>query len=396
VRGAVVTVDIRISRLTRLPHWSKFLTHANLSFTSVTSGVSICLLCSSCSQLESLDLSYCHHLDRYSLAWLVMARKLTRLVLKGCAQIDDFAIGFLPKTARALTFLDISSLPCVTHRCLYDVMQLPQLRHLDLCDSLNIDDWKPLLAVSGTAPPLCSLSLPGNEEVTDSQLCTLADRYPQLESLALFVGDSDLFTGASLQHLTRRCSRLHKLDMAISHPNSLVHALPALRTLPSVALDLCYGAFTDDIVRSIALNVPCLTSLCFYANPDDLPVYHMTAETLQLFTQHCPLITRLQLFASKLPAAALKLIGRFTRLTQLDLTSPNVANAPLRYLAASLPRLTQLVLLMPQKAQEAASLNSCFLSLSHLTHVVLFLDVFTDNDMSRLGNEFYMFTWLTL
>jgi hypothetical protein len=27
---------------------------------------------------------------------------------------------------------------------------------------------------------------------------------------------------------------------------------------------------------------------------------------------------------------------------------------------------------------------------------VLFLDVFTDNDMSRLGNEFYMFTWLTL
>lgn len=433
-----------VSIVANANHWTPHITTVNLSYTSV---VNIFNLLSRCPQLRDLDISNCVNIDHNAFASLVLAPRLKKLNVAGCEQVDDFAIEFLPRTAPGLEELNLSALPNITHACLPSVVQLTELRILDLSDSLGVDDWTPLIHenfplkfqhILPTLPPtsnLRCLALPGNEEVTDAQILILSSLHPNLDHLTLFVGDSSEFNGRSLDILLEQCSTLRSLDLAISSEPALLTALPTLRLLTSLALDVCYGAFSDETVRLVAANAPGLTSLSFYNNPEEhtesdqddgvAPVYRITDETMKALVDGCPKLKKLQVFCDKLSSEGLKMLTMFPDMTHLvgfiylflqcvsswpyvfrqyhnchhsfliiillfptqDLTNPHLTAPVLRHLSENLPQLTHLVLMNPSKHTPETKLHRLFekrLGLQ-LRHLVLFLDAFTDDDLKRLG-----------
>lgn len=295
--------------------------------------------------------------------------------------------SFLPVSAPNLTCLNLRNNSSLTPNCLRDLRALRELEELNIGGCERIDDWLPLL-YTGKNTNLRKLILTGlEEEVSDQQVEFLADCYPNLEELSVFFGASESFSGHSLNYLIEKCQRLKKLDLAVSSEVALTNAIPAFRKLEELSLDIGFAGFNSEILYQLATNAPNLISLFFGSNSTDFSASHIiNDESLQVLSQFCPKIRLLSINCSELSPLGIRTVSNFSELTDLALTGTKLCNANMKYLAANLPNLERLVLIMPEKLHESAKISYLFRGLSKLKHIGLVLDVFTDKDLQCLGS----------
>lgn len=296
-----------------------------------------------------------------------------------------FLISFLPTAAPRLVELNVSGIISLTPSCLRDIRALRELQVLDISGCSRIDDWRALL-YGGRNPHIRKLILTDEvEDITDQHVDILAETYPNIQNLELSVTASENFGGQSLISLVHKCPKLRRLRLRVAGSAVLMTSIPSLRNLSELCLDIHGGIFDEPSLINLAYNCPNLTSLCFSVPHNDPVPYFMTDATLELLTELCPKLRRLQIFCDLLSPIGLRAVTKFSHLTYLSLTGPKLCNANMKAIALNSPKLTHFALISPEKLTESAKISTLFKGLDNLKRVELVLDVFTDKDLEAIG-----------
>ncbi|KAI1502706.1 hypothetical protein F5X99DRAFT_378207 [Biscogniauxia marginata] len=232
---------------------------ANLNLTSMTAVTnSACKIISQhCPQLESLNVSWCKHMDARGVRMIVRGcprlrdlrageikgfnnldvaeaifetNNLERLVLSGCMELDDDALKTMIHGAKPEIDI-LTDRPIVPPR---------KLRHLDLSRCSQLTD-QGVKSLGYLVPELQGLQLSGCTSLTDSALESILATTPRLTHLEL-EDLSELTNDILSEHLAKApCApRLEHLSVSYCENLSDIGMLPVIKkcvSLKSVDMD---------------------------------------------------------------------------------------------------------------------------------------------------------------
>lgn len=117
------------------------LTKLNIFGLRATTDAALWLLARGCSQLESLDLSWCASITDAGIERLCRCPRLRRLCLSGCERVTGASVAKVASTAPALSYLDVSWTTIHDKGVAAITMATPHLRilHMNWCRAISND-----------------------------------------------------------------------------------------------------------------------------------------------------------------------------------------------------------------------------------------------------------------
>lgn len=249
------------------------LVHLNLTGLSAVSNTSCQIIAESCPQLESFNVSWCQKVDAKGIMTIVdsctrlrdlragevrgfdnldtaesifVTNKLERLVLSGCAELNDEAFKIMMHGRDPKVDI-LTDVPIVPPR---------KLRHLDLSRCVRLSSTG-VKAIGHLVPDLEGLQLSGCKTLTDAALEPILASTPRLTHLEL--EDLEEITNSLLsEHLAKApcATTLEHLSLSYCESVGDVGVLPVMQKCTSLrSVDLDNTRISDLVLAEAASMV---------------------------------------------------------------------------------------------------------------------------------------------